>query len=34
VVTLPHIDRVAVAVPEHGVHDRFVGFAARLLRDR
>jgi len=21
-VTLPHIDRVAVAVPEHEVHDR------------
>ena len=28
------INRVAVAVPEHEVHDTFVRFAARLLRDR
>lgn len=29
-----HINRVAVAVPEHEVHDTFVRFAMRLLRDR
>jgi predicted naringenin-chalcone synthase len=33
-VTRAHINRVAVAVPEHEVHDTFVRFAARLLRDR
>jgi predicted naringenin-chalcone synthase len=34
VVTRAYINRVAVAVPEHEVHDTFVRFAARLLRDR
>jgi len=29
-----HINRVAVAVPQHEVHETFVRFAARLLRDR
>jgi len=33
-MTTAHINRVAVAVPEHEVHDTFVRFAARLLRDR
>ncbi len=33
-MTRAHINRVAVAVPEHEVHDVFVRFAARLLRDR
>jgi predicted naringenin-chalcone synthase len=34
VVTTAYINRVAVAVPEHEVHDTFVRFAVRLLRDR
>lgn len=33
-MTTAYINRVAVAVPEHEVHDSFVRFAARLLRDR
>ncbi|HLH88927.1 MAG TPA: type III polyketide synthase [Xanthobacteraceae bacterium] len=33
-MTTAHINRVAVATPEHEVHDTFVRFAARLLRDR
>ncbi|HYW60223.1 MAG TPA: type III polyketide synthase [Xanthobacteraceae bacterium] len=33
-MTRAYINRVAVAVPEHEVHDTFVRFAARLLRDR
>jgi len=33
-MTTAHINRVAVAAPEHEVHDTFVRFAARLLRDR
>jgi alpha-pyrone synthase len=33
-VTRAYINRVAVAVPEHEVHDTFVRFAAGLLRDR
>ena len=33
-MTIAHINRVAVATPEHEVHDTFVRFAARLLRDR
>jgi predicted naringenin-chalcone synthase len=33
-LTRAYINRVAVAVPEHEVHDTFVRFAVRLLRDR
>src|SRR5580704_947813 len=33
-MTTVHINRVAVASPAHEVHDTFVRFAARLLRDR
>jgi alpha-pyrone synthase len=33
-MTTAYINRVAVATPEHEVHDTFVRFAARLLRDR
>jgi alpha-pyrone synthase len=33
-LTRAYINRVAVAVPEHEVHETFVRFAARLLRDR
>jgi predicted naringenin-chalcone synthase len=33
-MTAAYINRVAAAVPAHEVHDTFVRFAARLLRDR
>ncbi len=33
-MTTAYINRVAIASPEHEVHDTFVRFAARLLRDR
>jgi alpha-pyrone synthase len=33
-VTKAYLNRVAVAVPEYEVHDTFVRFAERLLRDR
>jgi alpha-pyrone synthase len=33
-VTKAYLNRIAVAVPEYEVHDTFVHFAERLLRDR
>jgi predicted naringenin-chalcone synthase len=33
-LTKVYLNRVAVAVPDHEVHDTFVHFAERLLRDR
>ena len=33
-MTAAYLNRVAVATPAHEVHETFVGFAARLLRDR
>jgi len=32
-VTTAHINRVAVAVPEHQAHDSFIRFASNMLRD-
>jgi predicted naringenin-chalcone synthase len=33
-VTVAYINRIAIAVPEHDIHDTFVRFAGRLLPDR
>ena len=33
-LTKAYLNRVAVAVPDYEVHDTFVRFAERLLRDR
>jgi alpha-pyrone synthase len=33
-MTRAHLNRVAIAVPDHDVHAAFVGFAGRLIQDR
>jgi len=33
-VTRAYLNRLSVTVPQHDVHDTFVGFAERMLRDR